>query len=56
MIKDKFKDNINDLNVISTLKSFNTPNVFLKKILTFIVKDAQEWNRWNKEEFLYIRW
>ena len=41
MIKDKFKDNVNDLNVISTLKTFKTPNAFLKKILTFIVKDAQ---------------
>ena len=40
-IKDEFKDNIKDLKLIPTLKSFKPPNAFLKKILTFIVKDVQ---------------
>ena len=40
-IKDEFKDNIKDLKLIPTLKSFKPPNAFLKKILTFVVKDVQ---------------
>ena len=40
-IKNEFKDTIKDLQLIPTLKSFKPPNAFLKKILTFIVKDVQ---------------
>ena len=41
MIKNEFKDTIKDLQLIPTLKSFKPPNAFLKKILTFVVKDVQ---------------
>ena len=38
-LKNEFKDNIKDLSLIPTLKGFKPPNKFLKKIMTFIVKD-----------------
>ena len=38
-IKYLFKDDIKDLEMISVLKNFKTPNNFMKKILSFIVKE-----------------
>ena len=38
-IKNLFKNDIKDLEIIRVLKDFKTPNDFMKKILSFIVKE-----------------
>lgn len=38
-LKDEFKDSIQDLEMIPRLKSFKTPNAFIKKIIRFLVKE-----------------
>ena len=38
-LKNEFKDSIKDLEMIPKLKSFKPPNAFIKKILTFLVKE-----------------